>query len=90
MTRRRQPLHRADRQGQGRRYCALYGQDAIVEDPVGGEVYRSRDAAFQFRLTVGAGDSGMQIEPIDMMVLNDDVKVTAMKACWSAANVTAL
>jgi steroid delta-isomerase len=48
------------------------------------------EAAFQFRLTVKAGGGGMVIEPIDVMVLNDDGKVTAMKAYWSAENVTQL
>jgi steroid Delta-isomerase len=48
------------------------------------------EAAFQFRLTVTAGDSKMRIEPIDVMVFDDDGKVTAMKAYWSAADVTQL
>ncbi|BBY05317.1 nuclear transport factor 2 family protein [Mycobacterium noviomagense] len=48
------------------------------------------EAAFQFRLTVKAGGGGMVIEPIDVMVLGDDGKVTAMKAYWSAENVTQL
>ncbi|HYB35524.1 MAG TPA: nuclear transport factor 2 family protein [Mycobacterium sp.] len=48
------------------------------------------EAAFQFRLTVTAGGSKMRIEPIDVMVFDEDGKVTAMKAYWSAANVTQL
>ena len=48
------------------------------------------EAAFQFRLTVSAGDSRMVIEPIDVMVFGDDGKVTAMKAYWSANDVTQL
>jgi steroid delta-isomerase len=48
------------------------------------------EAAFQFRLTVMAGDHKMRIEPIDVMVFDDDGKVTAMKAYWSAENVTQL
>jgi steroid delta-isomerase len=48
------------------------------------------EAAFQFRLTVKAGDGGMVIEPIDVIVVNDDGKVTAMKAYWSAENVAQL
>jgi steroid delta-isomerase len=48
------------------------------------------EAAFQFRLTVKAGGGGMVIEPIDVMVVNDDGKVTAMKAYWSAENVAQL
>ncbi|HWF28837.1 MAG TPA: nuclear transport factor 2 family protein [Mycobacterium sp.] len=46
------------------------------------------EAAFQFRLTVTAGDHRMVIEPIDVMVFDDQGKVTAMKAYWSAADVT--
>ncbi|HEY9303498.1 MAG TPA: nuclear transport factor 2 family protein [Mycobacterium sp.] len=45
------------------------------------------EAAFQFRLTVKAGGGGMVIEPIDVMVIGDDGKVSAMKAYWSADNV---
>ena len=48
------------------------------------------EAAFQFRLTVKFGDTGMVIEPIDVMVFGDDGKVTAMKAYWSADNVSQL
>lgn len=48
------------------------------------------EAAFQFRLTVTASDSRMRIEPIDVMVFDDAGKITAMKAYWSAANVTQL
>ncbi len=45
------------------------------------------EAAFQFRLTVTAGDSRILIEPIDVMVFDDDGKVTAMKAYWSPSDV---
>jgi steroid delta-isomerase len=48
------------------------------------------EAAFQFRLTLGAGDSRMRIEPIDVMAFNDDTKVAAMKAYWSPADITQL
>jgi steroid Delta-isomerase len=48
------------------------------------------EAAFQFRLTVKAGGGGMVIEPIDVMAFGDDGKVTAMKAYWTADNVTPL
>jgi steroid delta-isomerase len=46
------------------------------------------EAAFQFRLTVVAGGHRMVIEPIDVMVFDDRGKITAMKAYWSAADVT--
>ena len=45
------------------------------------------EAAFQFRLTVTAGEHRMVIEPIDVMVFDVRGKVTAMKAYWSAADV---
>jgi steroid Delta-isomerase len=48
------------------------------------------EAAFQFRLTVTAGEHRMVIEPIDVMVFDSRGKVTAMKAYWSAADVTRL
>jgi steroid Delta-isomerase len=48
------------------------------------------EAAFQFRLTMTAGEHRMVIEPIDVMVFDDRGKVTAMKAYWSAADVTHL
>jgi steroid delta-isomerase len=48
------------------------------------------EAAFQFRLTVTAGEHRMVIEPIDVMVFDDRGKITAMKAYWSAADVTQL
>jgi steroid Delta-isomerase len=46
------------------------------------------EAAFQFRLTVTAGDHKMRVEPIETMVFDDRGKVTAMKAYWSAADMT--
>jgi steroid delta-isomerase len=48
------------------------------------------EAAFQFRLTITAGEHRMMIEPIDVMVFDDRGKVSAMKAYWSAADVTQL
>jgi steroid Delta-isomerase len=48
------------------------------------------EAAFQFRLTVTTGEHSMLIEPIDVMAFDDDGKITAMKAYWSAADVTQL
>jgi steroid delta-isomerase len=46
------------------------------------------EAAFQLRLTVTAGDQRMLIDPIDVMAFDDDAKITAMKAYWSAADIT--
>ncbi len=48
------------------------------------------EAAFQFRLIITNDGHRMQIEPIDVMVFNDDVQVTDMKAYWSPENVTML
>ena len=48
------------------------------------------EAAFQFKLTVTAGEHRMVIEPIDVMVFDDSGKIAAMKAYWSAADVTRL
>ncbi|OBK21445.1 steroid delta-isomerase [Mycobacterium asiaticum] len=48
------------------------------------------EAAFHFRLTITAGGSKMRIEPIETMVFDGNGKVTAMKAYWSAADVTQL
>ena len=45
------------------------------------------EAAFQFRLTVTAGEHRMVVEPIDVMVFDDQGKVAAMKAYWSAGDV---
>jgi steroid delta-isomerase len=48
------------------------------------------EAAFQFRLTVAAGEHRVVIEPIDVMVFDNGGKITAMKAYWSAADVARL
>jgi steroid delta-isomerase len=48
------------------------------------------EAAFQFRLTVTIGEHRMVIEPIDVMVFDDGGKIAAMKAYWSASDVTQL
>jgi steroid Delta-isomerase len=39
---------------------------------------------------VGAGEHRILIEPIDVMAFGEDGKVTAMKAYWSANDVTQL
>ncbi|CPR09031.1 steroid delta-isomerase [Mycobacterium bohemicum DSM 44277] len=52
------------------------------------------EAAFHFRLTVALPSQGaehrMVIEPIDVMVFDDEGKVAAMKAYWSPADVRQL
>ncbi|ART68560.1 steroid delta-isomerase [Mycobacterium dioxanotrophicus] len=48
------------------------------------------EAAFHFRLTMDFGNSGMRIEPIDVMVFDADGKISAMKAYWSPADTVKL
>lgn len=45
------------------------------------------EAAYQFRLTVTVGDNRIRIEPINVMVFDDDGKISAMKAYWSQADI---
>ena len=69
-------------------YSAVQGADRdceLVTLRVAGN-----EAAFQFRLTAAVGDKRMRIEPIVVMVFDDEGKVAAMKAYWSADNVTRL
>ncbi len=50
-------------------------------------------AAFHFRLTLTTGDADstrMRVEPITVMVFGDDGKIVAMKAYWSASDITRL
>ncbi|MBV8965487.1 MAG: nuclear transport factor 2 family protein [Mycobacteriaceae bacterium] len=97
--------------------AALYTDDATIEDPVGSDVRRGRDAvhefyaaiegldkeaelltlraagneaAFWWRLTVAAGDSGTRIEPISVMTFDEDAKITSMRAFWSPSDVAVL
>ncbi|MEO6792693.1 MAG: nuclear transport factor 2 family protein [Mycobacterium sp.] len=48
------------------------------------------EAAFHFALTITNGEHRMRIEPIDVMAFDGDGKVAAMKAYWSAENITHL
>lgn len=41
------------------------------------------EAAFLFRLELDFGENTMRIEPIDIMVFNDDGKIASMKAYWT-------
>ncbi len=69
-------------------YSAVQGADRdceLVTLRVAGN-----EAAFQFRLTAALGEKRMQIEPIVVMAFDDEGKVAAMKAYWSADNVTRL
>lgn len=46
------------------------------------------EAAFHFRLELDFGDSGMRIEPIDVMVFDSEGKIASMKAYWSQSDAT--
>ena len=48
------------------------------------------EAAFLFRLIVDYGENRMRIEPIEVQVFDEDLKITSMKAYWSPADVTPL
>ena len=63
----------------------VQGESELVSLRVAGN-----EAAFQFRLTITAGEHRILIEPIDVMVFDERGKVAAMKAYWSAADVTQL
>lgn len=54
----------------------------LVSMRVGGN-----EAAFLWRLTIKAADSGTVIEPISVMAFDDDAKITSMRAFWSPADV---
>lgn len=69
-------------------YSALAGlqrESELVSLRVSGS-----EAAFQFRLTVTAGEHKMRVEPIEVMAFDDRGKVTSMKAYWSEADATQL
>ena len=40
------------------------------------------EAAFLWRLTMKAADGGTVIEPISVMAVDDDAKITSMRAFW--------
>lgn len=69
-------------------YSAIAGLERVCE--LVSLRVSGNEAAFQFRLTVTAGDDAMRVEPIEVMVFDDRGKVTAMKAYWSADDVTRL
>ena len=45
------------------------------------------EAAFYWRLTIDFGESGMQVEPISVMVFDDEGKIASMKAYWGPDNI---
>lgn len=93
----------------------LFADDAIVEDPVGSEPKRGKDALREFyqmtvetvetmilegnvrvrekwgacaMLAFPAGTDGkMEVETLDVMVFNDDGKVSEMTAYWGDSNL---
>ncbi len=42
-------------------------------------------AVFEFHLFTKAGDSGFEIQPIDIMVFDENGKITSMRAVWDPA-----
>ncbi|MFT3898657.1 MAG: nuclear transport factor 2 family protein [Gordonia sp. (in: high G+C Gram-positive bacteria)] len=42
-------------------------------------------AVFEFHLFTKAGDSGFEIQPVDIMVFNDEGKIKSMRAVWDPA-----
>jgi steroid delta-isomerase len=48
------------------------------------------EAAFHFRLTLALGDTKLRVEPIDVMVFNDEGKIQSMKAYWTQEDMTQL
>ncbi|MGA5463658.1 nuclear transport factor 2 family protein [Mycobacterium sp. NPDC050041] len=48
------------------------------------------EAAFHFRLTLDFGETQMQVDPIDVMVFNDEGKIQAMKAYWTQEHMKQL
>ena len=40
-------------------------------------------AVFQFRIVTTFGDTNIQIEPVDIMVFDDNGKVISMRAVWA-------
>ncbi|MFM8597448.1 MAG: nuclear transport factor 2 family protein [Mycobacterium sp.] len=46
------------------------------------------EAAFLFTITVGSGESRLQIRPIDVMVFDGDGKIAALKAYWAPENAS--
>lgn len=45
------------------------------------------EAAFHFRMTLDFGESAMCLEPIDVMVFDDEGKIASMKAYWSPSDM---
>lgn len=45
------------------------------------------NAAFAFRLVTSMGDKKVEVAPIDVMSLDDDAKITSMRAFWGQADL---
>ena len=46
------------------------------------------EAAYIFAITFSASDGRMRLEPINVMVFNEDGKIASMKSYWSPSDVT--
>lgn len=48
------------------------------------------EAAFQFAITIDAGDGPMRLEPIDTMTFDRHGKITSVRSYFTAADITRL
>jgi steroid delta-isomerase len=49
-----------------------------------------REAAFAFTLSFYAGESRMQLQPIDTVVFNEEGKITGLRSYFAPSDVTAV
>lgn len=47
-------------------------------------------AAFHFRLVTDFGENQFEVSPIDVMIFDEDAKITSMRAFWSAEDMKTL
>ncbi len=95
--------------------AALYAEDAVLEDPVGSEPLRGREAiqafyatletmtvtteltsirtaggeaAFQFHIETDTGAGVAVLDPMEMMVFDENGLIRLMRAWWSDTDMT--
>lgn len=95
--------------------AALYAEDAVLEDPVGSEPLRGRDAirgfyatiepmqiktelltirtaggeaAFYFRIETDTGAGVAIMEPLEVMIFDEDGRITSMRAWWNDTDLS--
>lgn len=78
---------------------ALFADDAVVEDPVGGGYafvpegnvrIAGNHAACAAIATCDKADPPFRLETLDVMTFDEAGKIVAMKAYWGPANMTSL